>query len=68
MQGLGRREYEDTRAADGVTFSIGEGEFAGYPGPNGAGKTTVLKMLSGLLNPTSGTARVPGFVPWGAAG
>jgi ABC-2 type transport system ATP-binding protein len=64
IKGLGRRDYEETRAADGVTFSIEEGEFVGFLGPNGAGKTTVLKMLSGLLNPTSGTARVLGFVPW----
>lgn len=64
IKGLGKRDYEETRAADGVTFSIEEGEFVGFLGPNGAGKTTVLKMLSGLLNPTSGSAKVLGFVPW----
>ena len=64
VRGLFKREYEEVRAADGVGFSIEEGEFVGFLGPNGAGKTTVLKMLSGLLNPTSGDARVLGFVPW----
>src|SRR3954470_4511574 len=64
IKGLGHREYEETRAAADVTFSIEEGEFVGFLGPNGAGKTTVLKMLSGLLNPTSGTAKVLGFTPW----
>ena len=64
VKGLGRRDYQDVRAAEGVTFSIEEGEFVGFLGPNGAGKTTVLKMLSGLLNPTSGTAQVLGFTPW----
>jgi ABC-2 type transport system ATP-binding protein len=64
IKGLGHREYEDVRAADGVTFSLEEGEFVGFLGPNGAGKTTVLKMLSGLLNPTAGSAKVLGFTPW----
>ncbi|HEV7866613.1 MAG TPA: ABC transporter ATP-binding protein [Chthoniobacteraceae bacterium] len=64
IKGLGHREYQDVRAVDDVSFSIEEGEFVGFLGPNGAGKTTVLKMLSGLLNPTSGSAKVLGFVPW----
>jgi ABC-2 type transport system ATP-binding protein len=64
IKGLLRRRYDETRAADRVTFQIDEGEFVGFLGPNGAGKTTVLKMLSGLLNPTAGDARVLGFVPW----
>jgi ABC-2 type transport system ATP-binding protein len=64
IKGLGRRRYEEIRAADGVSFEIEEGEFVGFLGSNGAGKTTVLKMLSGLLNPTSGSAEVLGFTPW----
>lgn len=61
--GLFRRDFEETRAADGVSFSIAEGEFVGFLGPNGAGKTTTLKMLSGLIYPTSGRARVAGYDP-----
>ncbi|MEZ5276382.1 MAG: ABC transporter ATP-binding protein [Opitutaceae bacterium] len=61
--GLVHRTYEETAAADRISFSINEGEFVGFLGPNGAGKTTVLKMLSGLIHPTSGSARVAGFNP-----
>src|SRR6478609_3314761 len=63
VKGLFKREFEETRAADSISFSIKEGEFVGFLGPNGAGKTTTLKMLSGLIYPTSGTARVAGFDP-----
>jgi ABC-2 type transport system ATP-binding protein len=63
VKGLFKREFEETRAADNVSFSIKEGEFVGFLGPNGAGKTTTLKMLSGLIYPTSGMARVAGFDP-----
>jgi viologen exporter family transport system ATP-binding protein len=64
VRGLFRREYKEVRAADGVSFTIEPGEIVGFLGPNGAGKTTTLKMLSGLIYPTSGTAKVLGFVPW----
>jgi ABC-2 type transport system ATP-binding protein len=64
LRGLFSREYESVHAAKDVSFSIEEGEFVGFLGPNGAGKTTVLKMLSGLLVPTGGSARVLGYIPW----
>jgi ABC-2 type transport system ATP-binding protein len=64
FRGLFHREYEQVVAANDVSFTIGEGELVGFLGPNGAGKTTTLKMLAGLLYPTSGTAHVLGFVPW----
>src|SRR5271165_941849 len=63
VRGLINRTYDETAAAKDITFSIAEGEFVGFLGPNGAGKTTTLKMLSGLIFPTSGTARVAGFDP-----
>ena len=58
VTGLFKREFEETRAADNISFSIKEGELVGFLGPNGAGKTTTLKMLSGLIYPTGGRARV----------
>ena len=57
------RRYEIVRAVDGVSFSIAPGERVGFLGPNGAGKTTTLKVLSGLLHPTSGEVLVDGHVP-----
>lgn len=58
------REYKDVEAVKGIDLKINQGELVGFIGPNGAGKTTTLKMLSGLLHPTSGSARVLEFVPW----
>jgi ABC-2 type transport system ATP-binding protein len=63
VKGLFSRTYDEVAAARDITFSIKAGEFVGFLGPNGAGKTTTLKMLSGLIFPTSGTARVAGFDP-----
>jgi ABC-2 type transport system ATP-binding protein len=64
LRGLYRREYKEVRAVDGVSFQIEPGEMVAFLGPNGAGKTTTLKMLSGLIYPTSGSAQVLGFTPW----
>src|SRR6058998_57540 len=64
FKGLFHRKYEQTQAVKEVSFKVESGELVGFLGPNGAGKTTTLKMLSGLLYPTSGSARVLGYVPW----
>ncbi|MEZ5297150.1 MAG: ATP-binding cassette domain-containing protein [Ilumatobacteraceae bacterium] len=61
---LVRREHRDVVAVGGVDLRIEPGEVVGFLGPNGAGKTTTLKMLSGLLHPTSGTVRVLGHEPF----
>jgi ABC-2 type transport system ATP-binding protein len=61
---LVRPRYREVRAVDAVSFEIARGEIVAFLGPNGAGKTTTLKMLTGLLYPTAGRARVAGFEPW----
>jgi len=64
VKGLFHRQYEQTVAVNEVSFKIEPGELVGFLGPNGAGKTTTLKMLAGLLYPTSGSAKVLGYTPW----
>jgi len=64
VKSLFRRERHEVHAVRDISFTIEEGELVGFLGPNGAGKTTTLKMLSGIIFPTSGTARVLGYVPW----
>ena len=64
LAGLWRREYREVAAVRGIDLNVEQGEFVAFLGPNGAGKTTTLKLLSGVIHPTSGTATVMGFVPW----
>jgi len=64
LQSLVHRRTESVSAVDAISFDISPGEIVGFLGPNGAGKTTTLKMLSGLLHPTSGELSVLGFTPW----
>jgi ABC-2 type transport system ATP-binding protein len=64
MKSLFHPSYSQMNAVEDLNFEVGAGEMVGLIGPNGAGKTTTLKMLSGLLYPTSGEVRVAGFVPW----
>ena len=64
MKSLFNREKIEVPAVKGVSFNIEEGELVGFLGPNGAGKTTTLKMLSGILYPTAGEAKVMGHIPW----
>ncbi len=64
LKSLFHREYKTVEAVQHIDLAIQAGELVGFIGPNGAGKTTTLKMLSGLLYPTSGEAKVMGFTPW----
>jgi ABC-2 type transport system ATP-binding protein len=64
FKGLFRRKYRMVEAVRGIDLAVEQGEFVAFLGPNGAGKTTTLKLLSGVITPTSGTARVMGHVPW----
>lgn len=64
IQNLFVRDYKTVAAVDRVSFSINRGEMVGYIGPNGAGKSTSVKMLTGILVPTSGEVRINGFIPF----
>ncbi|MFC4777970.1 ATP-binding cassette domain-containing protein [Paenibacillus sp. GCM10023252] len=64
LQDLFKREYTEVRAVKDISFQIPQGEICGYIGENGAGKSTTIKMLTGILVPTSGHLRVNGFLPY----
>ena len=64
LRGLFKRDYKEVLAVQGIDLQINQGEFVAFLGPNGAGKTTTLKLLSGVIHPTSGIATVMGHVPW----
>src|SRR5512136_2483469 len=64
LRNLLTRDYRIVHAVDGVSFGVARGELIGYLGPNGAGKSTTIKMLTGILVPTSGEVTVDGRVPW----
>lgn len=64
IKGLFQREFREVEAVRGIDLEVAQGEFVAFLGPNGAGKTTTLKLLSGVITPTAGEARVLGYVPW----
>jgi ABC-2 type transport system ATP-binding protein len=64
VRSLFTRQYTATRALDGVSFAVDEGELLGYIGANGAGKSTTIKILTGILVPSAGQVTVAGIVPW----
>jgi ABC-2 type transport system ATP-binding protein len=64
IRGLFHRQYRNVEAVRSIALTVEQGEFVAFLGPNGAGKTTTLKLLSGVITPTGGTARVLGHIPW----
>jgi ABC-2 type transport system ATP-binding protein len=64
LKGLFHRRWRTITALDRVSFELGQGELVGLIGPNGAGKSTTIKILSGILEPTSGRCEVGGLTPW----
>lgn len=58
------RQYEEIRAVDGISFTVPDGEIVGYIGANGAGKSTTIKMMCGILTPSSGSVRIDGVEPY----
>jgi ABC-2 type transport system ATP-binding protein len=64
IRGLFHRDYRTVEAVRSINLQVEQGEFVAFLGPNGAGKTTTLKLLSGVIYPSSGTASVMGYVPW----
>ena len=58
------RQYEEVRAVDGISFTVPDGEIVGYIGANGAGKSTTIKMMCGILTPSSGSVRIDGAEPY----
>lgn len=64
VKSLFKRKMIEVDALKGISFEVEEGEIVGFLGPNGAGKSTTLKILTGVLYPTSGEAEIMGYVPW----
>ena len=64
FKSLFKREYKTIEAVKNISFKVNKGEIVGYIGPNGAGKSTTIKMLSGILTPTTGICKISGMIPW----